>query len=62
MIRITEVYVIEECLVPGVWVLSSSMFYFSKDEADNNLKNMTKAYKSMNKYFLGRVTELHPNS
>ena len=52
------IYVIEECLAPGVWTLFNGNFYTAKEEASEVLNQI---YNIMSKYmksFNGRVTEL----
>ena len=53
-----KIYVIEECLAPGVWTLFNGNFYTSKEETSEVLNQI---YNTMSKYkksFNGRVTEL----
>ena len=55
-----EIYVIEECLAPGVWALLSDVFYNSFDEAGDALSEIANAMLKYKKRFNGRVTKLNP--
>lgn len=53
-----KVYVIEECLAPGVWVLLSDRFYITKSEATDVCLKVCQSMKKYKKFFKARVTEL----
>lgn len=54
-----KLYVIEECLVPGIWVLLSDRFFMTKSDATNAyLKVCQSMQKFKKKGFKARVTEL----
>jgi len=58
MTYMDKVYVIEECLAPGVWVLLSDRFYIKKSDAIDECLKVCQNMKKYKKFFKARVTEL----
>lgn len=61
MTYMDKVYVIEEFLAPGVWVLLSDRFYITKSDATDACLKVCQSMKKYKKFFKARVTELKTN-
>ena len=56
-----KVYIIEECIARGVWILLSDQFYTSRESAQAVLDEMIKLLRKFGKDLVGRVIELKPS-